>query len=97
MMSNTKTPTEMSTEHDFTSPRWGYSADPFTFRDHGFRGQFIEFTGFGRGLKEGDFIRVPHGQSESRYKILSIKYMTDPSDQWFAETEFAPRQEKKTG
>lgn len=57
-------------------------------------GKVINFAGWGSGIKAGDFILLDYGRVEgenTRYKINTISYYSDPSDMWKAEASFAPR------
>lgn len=74
--------------HDYQRGGWGHDYT-FTPINGGVKGTA---TGWGQGIKKGDFLilrQPPHG---TRYKVDSIKYFSDPTDMWSAELTFAPRQ-----
>lgn len=76
------------TTHDYQRRYWGHDYN-FTPIDKGMKGRA---TGWGAGIKKGDFLilqQEPHG---TRYKVDAIKYFSDPSDMWSADLSFAPRQ-----
>ena len=50
-------------------------------------------SGWGNGLKRGDYILMSNGDGETRYKIDKIEYCLDPTDMWHADLSFAPRQQ----
>lgn len=50
-------------------------------------------TGWGHGLKAGDYILLSNEDSDTRYSIVKIKYYSDPTDMWQAKLQFAPRPE----
>lgn len=73
--------------HDYTERYWGhdYTFKPLVGGLHG------RMTGWGRGIKGGDYLIIQNGQETSRYIVDSISYYRDPSDMWEAEVSFAPR------
>lgn len=83
----------MSTQktHDYTARHWGHD---YTVRSVQDGGRVIQLSGWGLGLRAGDFILL-RDQSEpgasTRYRLRSIRYERDPRDMWQAEAEFAPR------
>lgn len=66
-------------EHDFNHARWGHSCDPFRKLTND--GHRWTFTGYGRGIVVGDVLLV----EGTRYVVDNIRYMDDPSDQFFAD------------
>jgi hypothetical protein len=45
----------------------------------------------GSRIAEGDFILLQAGTTDTRYQVVSVEYVTDPADMWFAVLKFAPR------
>lgn len=41
-------------------------------------------TGFGKGIKPGDYIILRQGGESYRYQVEEIDYYSDPSDMWMA-------------
>lgn len=80
----------MSKTHDYTQSVWGHTCNVMQVIDGG---QKLELSGFGYGVKRGDFLILAdrHGNT-TRYKITKIKYNMNPHDLWFANAKFAPRQ-----
>lgn len=76
-----------ATVHDFTRRKWGHD---YTFEpiDTGLRGHM---SGWKMGIREGDYLILRNGEATTRYQVETIRYMTDPRDQWFADVRFAPR------
>lgn len=54
-------------------------------------GNRLRATGWGAGIKAGDYILLSNGDSDTRYRFCSIDYYADPADMWRAVLEFAPR------
>ena len=52
----------------------------------------LRATGWGRGIKPGDFILLSNGDADTRYQFTTIDYYADPSDMWRAVLSFAPRE-----
>lgn len=76
--------------HDYTNTGWGHD---YTYKP-GPGGQTAEMSGWGHGIKVGDYIAMASpGNFDgcSLYKVVTIKYCRDPSDMWFASVEFAKR------
>ena len=74
--------------HDYTKRGWGhdYIFEPI---DEGLKGSMM---GWGYGLEAGDYLIIQNGTDSTRYKILSVEYLSNPQDMWKASVEFAPRQ-----
>jgi hypothetical protein len=51
----------------------------------------LKATGWGSGLREGDYMLLSNGDSDTRYQIETIRYFGDPKDMWTATLRFAPR------
>lgn len=81
---------EQGTTHDYTRRGWGrdYTFSP---KDAGRRGRM---TGWGVGIRKGDFLILPNGDSTTRYRVRRIRYFLNPSDQWAADVIFWPRGRK---
>jgi hypothetical protein len=76
--------------HDYTRRGWGHD---YAFETND-GGQSGEMTGWGRGIREGDFLLLAHPASRagsSRYRVDKITYRFDPNDMWNAKVTFAPR------
>jgi hypothetical protein len=41
-------------------------------------------TGFGKGVKSGDFMILKQNNQSCRYQVEEINYYSDPSDMWIA-------------
>lgn len=41
-------------------------------------------TGFGKGIKPGDYIILQQGSEPARYQVEEIDYYSDPPDMWMA-------------
>ena len=80
--------TEQKT-HDYTRRTWGHDYTIFNVIDNG---QRLRLSGWGFGIRTGDYLILPNGPATTRYHVDNIDYKTDPSDMWFAEATFAPRQ-----
>ncbi len=83
----------MSSTHDYTNNkrRWGQAIH---YRPVDSIGERLSAGGWGRGIKQGDFILLtnPAGLAETRYQVESIDYYSNPGDQWHGVLVFAPRQ-----
>lgn len=83
----------MSTTHDYTSAKrhWGHDIHWRLLDDKGLR---LDAGGWGKGIEQGDFILITNSATgtSSRYRVESIQYYGDPSDQWHGVLAFAPRQ-----
>jgi hypothetical protein len=73
--------------HDYTTRRWGhdYTFDPIK------GGQRGTALGWGRGLRDGDYLLLQNGAGSTRYRIERVSYFADPADMWKAELAFDPR------
>ena len=72
----------MSARWDFTAAGWGQHAHPFP------SGQETRWTGHGprRGyIAAGDTLITDAGA----WRVVEVRYMRDPPDQWFATLERA--------
>lgn len=79
----------MPETHDYRKPRltWGHN---ITYRPID-GGRLLSAQGWGRGLKEGDYILLSNGSADTRYAIGEIDYYMDPKDMWKATLVFDPR------
>lgn len=82
-------PTDFPQTHDYTRRTWGHDYAAMAVIDGG---QRLSLSGWGRGIKAGDYLILPNGGGTTRYRVDSIDYRMDPPDMWFAEATFAPRQ-----
>lgn len=77
--------------HNYKDKGWGHDL-VFRPEDNGLR---AEISGWGSGLKAGDFIliadREKDPQGTTRYRITAIKYHSNPPDMWSGQAEFARR------
>ena len=77
--------------HDYRRRGWGhdYSWEP----KPGTNGREGEAVGWGRGIRDGHYLLLEHPTSVAgaRYRVVSVRYYSDPSDMWVARLEFAPR------
>ncbi len=82
------------TTHDFTDRCWGQD---YAITSVSEKGLVIGMTGWGHGLKRGDFILLesqstdPDANKDTRYKVKSIEYRNNPRDMWSVVFTFAPR------
>lgn len=74
--------------HDYTNCTWGHNYVVTSVSEGGLR---INVTGWGRGIKEGDYLILNNDIGTTRYCVVKIKYRLDPSDMWSAELSFSPR------
>jgi hypothetical protein len=75
--------------HDLTNRGWGrdYTFDP---KEDGLKGRMMGWT---RGINKGDYLILQNGNETTRYQVLNIEYAKDPTDMFFADVQFAPREE----
>lgn len=76
--------------HDYTIRTWGHDYTISKIIDGG---KMIEMAGWGSGIKVGHFLLLPNGSDTTRYRIVKIRYCSDPHDMWFATAAFDPRPE----
>lgn len=83
----------MSNTHDYTRAKRHFGHD-IHWRPIDQEGQRLSAGGWGKGIKQGDFILItnPAGGAETRYQVESIECFSNPSDQWHGVLAFAPRQ-----
>lgn len=75
--------------HDYTTRTWGHD---FSFDLKTEDGKELSITGWGHGIRCGDYIILPHRQSGStRYRFTKLKYFLDPPDMWHGTAVFTPR------
>jgi hypothetical protein len=75
--------------HDYTQRTWGHDYTVLSVIENG---QRLRLSGWGFGIRTGDYLILPNGSATTRYHVDSIDYRMDPRDMWFAEATFAPRQ-----
>jgi MioC protein len=73
--------------HDYTKrgPGHDYTLDPID------GGKRISISGWGHGIRNGDYIILPNGEGTTRYRFIEISYYADPRDMWHGRAAFAPR------
>tara|TARA_Y100001963_G_C6672968_1_gene396015 strand:+ start:300 stop:548 length:249 start_codon:yes stop_codon:yes gene_type:complete len=74
--------------HDYSVRSWGHDYNILSINDNGLS---LRLTGWGYGLSDDDYIILKNGMDTTRYKIDEVRYENNPSDMWFAEASFAPR------
>tara|TARA_B100000131_G_scaffold168602_1_gene162991 strand:+ start:10762 stop:11139 length:378 start_codon:yes stop_codon:yes gene_type:complete len=75
--------------HDYSERLWGKNYEILNLKNSGYE---LDLCGWGYGISVGDFIILKNNSDTTRYKILSIKYESNPGDMWFAEALFSPRE-----
>jgi len=73
--------------HDYRRRYWGHD---YTWRpDPDSKGHTGSAIGWGAGISEGDFLILagPDGGG-SPYRVVSIRYFSDPKDMWEAKLEY---------
>lgn len=80
----------MNKTHDYTQQMWGHAVTITEVKDGGKQARCY---GFGHGVSKGDYILLANGSYSTRYQVETIEHKSDPSDMWFADLVFAPRQE----
>ncbi len=81
----------MHKTHDYSDRSWGHDYHIGYITDDGLS---ISLTGWGMGIKTGDYIVIKNGSDTTRYKFESIDYHRDPHDMWKGSLSFAPRENK---
>jgi len=79
--------------HDYTKRYWGHD---YSFAPRG-GGHYGHAMGWGYGIHVGDLLLLDNKLSarrDSLYRVLQIKYFSDPPDMWTAELEWVPREAK---
>lgn len=79
--------------HDYSVSDWGHTVNVMSVIDGG---QRLKVYGFGKSIRRKHFLLLRSGDARSadgktRYRVEAIKYMRDPTDQFFADLIFAPR------
>jgi hypothetical protein len=87
---NSKKGLPLTKTHDYTRRDWGHD---YTIREVLDDGQRLKAAGWGVGLREGDYIIFAHKGDTTRYQITAVRYEVDPSDMWWADLSFAPRED----
>jgi hypothetical protein len=80
--------------HDFSGDKnhWGHSYI-FNPVNGGTQGLM---SGFGEGIRVGDFLILENKGKTTRYMVDEIFYYPDPGDMWSAKVSFAPRSKTDT-
>jgi hypothetical protein len=81
--------------HDYSGPNRGWAHD-YTFTPAA-GGLWGDMTGWGPGIREGDFLLLDNRGRSSRYSVETISYYVDPPDMWQARVAFAPRRVGEPG
>ncbi len=81
-------PVPVPVVHDFTTAG-NYFISEIIDRGQGLR--LGGWTWFGAHLKLNDYLILKNKEETTRYRIIEIKYMGNPNDQWFATVKFDPR------
>jgi MioC protein len=74
--------------HDYTQRHWGHDYAIRTVVD---QGQRLRMSGWGGGIRQGDYLLLENGGGSTRYRVDTIRYESNPLDMWHIEAEFAPR------
>lgn len=82
----------MSRTHDYTERSWGHD---FTIQRAENGGMNLGASGWGRGIRAGDFLILPNKDSTTRYEVERITYYHDPPDMWRAGLKFSPRKDSE--
>jgi len=75
--------------HDYSISKWGHNCEIIEVKD---RGMSLRLTGWGKGLVNSDYIILKNGEDTTRYQLKKVRYESDPSDMWFADANFSPRE-----
>lgn len=75
--------------HNYSSPGWGHRVIMGKKLD--IRGLRWRVSGFGHGVRKGDFLILPNESETTRYQVDEIDYYLDPKDMWHGVISFAPR------
>lgn len=75
--------------HDYTRRSWGHD---YSITKVLHDGRELRVTGWGRGLRKGDYLLLPNEGDTTRYCVANVSYYSDPADMWKAVLEFAPRE-----
>jgi len=78
----------MST-HDYSVREWGHNYQVIDVENNGLS---LRLAGWGKGLSDDDYIIIKNGDDTTRYQLIKVEYKSNPSDMWFAEASFAPRE-----
>lgn len=77
-----------STTHDYRHGTWGHNVIVHSVHEAGRR---LQASGFGKGVRIGDWVLLKNHDQETRYQVNDIEYAMDPPDMWAATLLFAPR------
>lgn len=77
------------TTHDYSKRGWGHD---YFITDVAQEGLVLKAGGWGDDIESGDFLILQDQKGgTTRYKVVTIRYESDPTDMWWATLEFAPR------
>ena len=79
----------MANTHDYTERVWGRDYSIMSIENGGLN---LSLSGWGHGIKSGDYIIIKNGESTTRYLFDTISYYSNPSDMWNATLTFSPRE-----
>ena len=82
----------MSRTHDYTERSWGHD---FAIQKVENGGMNLGASGWGDGIRVGDFLILPNKDSTARYEVEGITYYHDPPDMWRADLKFSPRKDSE--
>lgn len=74
--------------HDYTRRYLGHD---FLIHRVENEGWLIHVSGWGEGLREGDYLILPNTEGSTRYRLVSVSYYADPPDMWTGSATFSPR------
>lgn len=81
----------MSTQcatHNYTVRTFGHD---YSIRRVRQDGMVLDAIGWGQGITTDDYLILSNGGETTRYRVESIRYLTDPTDMWSATLVFSPR------
>jgi len=78
----------MAITHDYTGREWGKNYSIISTKDEGLG---LSLSGWGAGIRSGDYIVIRNGNDTTRYIFDTISYHSDPADMWNGTLTFSPR------
>lgn len=79
----------MMKTHDLSDRSWGNNYNVLDISEGGSK---VRLCGWSLNIKAGDYLLLKQGDGTTRYLVDKIEYTGSPSDMWFADTSFAPRE-----
>lgn len=76
-----------ATYHDYRRRHWGHDFAVTHVAADGLR---LSVSGWGDGIRRGDYLVLPNRAGATRYRVEEIAYAADPPDMWHAECRHAP-------